>query len=938
MTQGARGREIHVEAARRRLTEVNRELNVQLPVYVMVTKCDLVAGFMEYFDDLPQEGRAQVWGVTFPYDQTVNGEATRSFPGEYEQLMARLNAKVFARVEEDRDVRRRSRIFAFPQQMAALRDVLAQFVGEVFASTRLDQQILLRGVYLTSGTQEGTPIDRLLGAIGRRYGVAPDAVAPSTGRGKAYFVERLLKDVLLGESGIAGVNRRLEVKKAALQLGAYAAMALIAVLGILAFSVSYSRNRSYIADTAAALAKLGDFPPVAAAASPEALLPRLNAIRAVVNVADQYREDRPWSMRWGLYQGTSLGNAARDAYVRELDETLLPRVAARIEERLVEFAPQPEKLYEYLKAYLMLGEPKVMRKDHLQFVANLEWRAADNADPDAAAALSTHFQSLLDYGNQLRPIATNNTLIAQARNTIKQASIPALIYSRLKREYKEDPAKTVRLDLSAGVGAEKALRRKSGVSLTEPIPSFFSRAGFNDVATKQVPDLVKGFAADDWVWGDGGAAARSLKMGQAVEDLYEQAYIETWDKVLNDLDLAPFSNAEQAADVLATLAAPATSPLRGVLGAVSENTQLVQQTPPGQTTAVDAAKKAITDRLGGKAVTDKLGGLFGDSATAIRTPGVLVTAHFQPIHRLMAGEPGNAPIDAIILRIGQVEHQLRTLGASGSLASLSDPELKEMLRSLQQEAAVLPPVMQTLVGQIGRRAEGSVVANAATELTQRYQQDVQSQCAQVLSGRYPFTPGSGVDLPLRDFAELFAFGGVFDKFFQEHLQPLVDRSGSPWRWNSGAVQGPQSILEQFEKAQRIRDLFFRRGSSALEIRFLVTLVEADSSSIRFVLEIDGNNFEYKVPPRNMTGAWPGPVLGNAAVTWFERYGAQPRVSFLGPWAWFRLIDAAQQEPQSEVKTALTFVQGNHRAKVVLEASSLLNPFTNRDWQRFACQF
>jgi type VI secretion system protein ImpL len=37
----------------------------------MVTKCDLVAGFNEYFDDLTVEGRAQVWGVTFPYEQTL---------------------------------------------------------------------------------------------------------------------------------------------------------------------------------------------------------------------------------------------------------------------------------------------------------------------------------------------------------------------------------------------------------------------------------------------------------------------------------------------------------------------------------------------------------------------------------------------------------------------------------------------------------------------------------------------------------------------------------------------------------------------------------------------------------------------------------------------------------------------------------------------------
>ena len=47
MTQHADSRESYVAAARRRLNELNRELRIQLPVYVMVTKCDLVAGFTE---------------------------------------------------------------------------------------------------------------------------------------------------------------------------------------------------------------------------------------------------------------------------------------------------------------------------------------------------------------------------------------------------------------------------------------------------------------------------------------------------------------------------------------------------------------------------------------------------------------------------------------------------------------------------------------------------------------------------------------------------------------------------------------------------------------------------------------------------------------------------------------------------------------------------
>ena len=205
MVQGDEGREGHVEAARRRLAELSRELRIQLPVYVMVTKCDLVAGFAEYFDDLAQDGRAQVWGVTFPYEQTLSGQAAQAFPAEFEALITRLNARLFARLEDERDARRRARIFAFPQQMAGLRDLLAQFVGEVFTSTRFDQPVLLRGVYLTSGTQDGTQIDRLLGAIGRRFGLAPEVVAAAA---------RARQGVLRRAAAQGGPHRRVGPRRA----------------------------------------------------------------------------------------------------------------------------------------------------------------------------------------------------------------------------------------------------------------------------------------------------------------------------------------------------------------------------------------------------------------------------------------------------------------------------------------------------------------------------------------------------------------------------------------------------------------------------------------------------------------------------------------------------------------------------------------------------
>ena len=61
---------------------------------------------------------------------------------------------------------KRAAIFSFPQQFAGLKGLLGGFLEMVFdGGGNLEQRSLLRGVYFTSGTQEGTPIDRVLGTL-----------------------------------------------------------------------------------------------------------------------------------------------------------------------------------------------------------------------------------------------------------------------------------------------------------------------------------------------------------------------------------------------------------------------------------------------------------------------------------------------------------------------------------------------------------------------------------------------------------------------------------------------------------------------------------------------------------------------------------------------------------------------------------------------------
>jgi type VI secretion system protein ImpL len=928
MTHTPQEREANVAAVRRRLDELNRHLKVRLPVYLMVTKCDLISGFGEYFDDLDAQGRAQVWGMTFAPERSASGTATEDFPAEFDALIERLNQRLFGRVEEERDPRRRTAVFAFPQQTAGLRNFIAAFVGEVFAATRFDGRLLLRGVYFTSGTQEGTPIDRLMAAIGRGFAVTEAVQAGTAGRGKAYFIERLLRDVMFTEAGIAGVNRRREMQMAAAQLGVYAALILVAVIGVIAMSVSYSRNKSYLKDVAASLDQLNAVPLPTPQSSLAQLVPGLDALRNVVDTAERYRGSLAWSMRWGLFQGGAVGDEAREAYHRELNGTLLPKIGEEFRARLQSSAAQPDKLYQYLKAYLMLGEPEHLDKSQLEFLVNLDWQEGFASQPETLQSLTAHLHSLIADQDELRPLPLDDALVAQSRNTVRQASLPRLMYNQLKLSHVDDTSHDLRLDIAAGVGADRVLARKSGKRLSDPVPGLYTRAVFDQVAALGTVELVKQFSADSWVMGDSTLDMQNAaRMTSQVMDVYADDYIQAWDAILNDVTVVPLKTLAQTSDVLGILGGP-SSPLKGLLSAVDANTNMSKPAEGGPTAASLAASAE-------KAVMNPLSKLFGGGKKAAGepTPAEKITAHFASINALVAGSAGGTPIDRVTGQIAQIQQKMSSLGTgvgeTNPLDALAKSGQGDALKSLQLQASTLPAPIGALVAQVGGRSESLAVGQARGELDQRYRQEVVKACQEIVAGRYPFTAGSAVDVPPADFGRLFGTGGIFDVFFKENLAPLVDTTRSPWVWRAGG-SGPAgastAMLRQFETVQAIRENYFG-PSGQLEQQFTLTPGDLDAAATRFTLELDGQTLDYRHGPvRSVPVHWPGPSPGAAVVTFEDRSGSKPGATFQGPWAWFRLVESATVRPESDVRFDAAFQNGGHQATVIIEAASIRNPY------------
>lgn len=82
----------HAKVIKQRVQELQETFNVRFPVYVTFTKTDLLPGFTEYFDDMDREDRAQVWGITFPYNDEATADYIPELLTEYRGLQERLQA------------------------------------------------------------------------------------------------------------------------------------------------------------------------------------------------------------------------------------------------------------------------------------------------------------------------------------------------------------------------------------------------------------------------------------------------------------------------------------------------------------------------------------------------------------------------------------------------------------------------------------------------------------------------------------------------------------------------------------------------------------------------------------------------------------------------------------------------------------------------------
>ncbi len=932
-------REDEVEALamrmRERLDEVQSHLRVSIPVYVLFTKCDLVEGFLETFGDLRRSDRGQVWGFTAPLAQD-NGEPGAFFATRFDELTETLERVSLGRMPEERNLDRRAKIYAFPQQFMVLRRNLSKFLSVMFQPNIYQQTPSMRGVYFTSGTQEGRPFNLLMNRLAEAMGIRSKAEASdNVVDQKSYFLHDVFMKVIFEDRSVASASdaelRRQRVRRVVFTSVLGCVSLLVGIIPSYAFSLNklqLSHLESAVQEwEAPGQKKLDD----------SAKLHRLEPLRQQVNELIEYaRTGAPLRMRLGMYQADDLVPHMRRYYANLLRRELVQPLVAHDVESMTDFglryealprahptADEHSQLYALLRLHLLLSQPKAPGEPPFDEAARAwvgeqllaRWTSAAGKDAallDAAKTNAALYPAFMqEFGDGLS-FPRDKEVVQRVRSALSRLP-PA--QRALERLIALAEPEGYELSLSRMIGASSAFRDVGKVR------SAFTRRGWENVVRERLTPEILEDAGELWVLGavDDAAQAKEQRAVQLTQlrTAYFKAYIEEWQNFLHAQRVEQAADHTAALELLRELTRGSPPPISLLIQKVQYNVQI-----KANTTAQGVAEQVANGVLGKlkKGVQGMLGdeqaktakGQIAQYLPGRRDPNVLseadvalafdgFTSFAVPADTGDDGPRAAVPFDAYKEQLAWVRDALQLY--------LDDPKQSDQLQTKLQEARVKVrsiidqqqvgwrPLFDALLWPPIAGAAESTSTAIASAASGSWCNDVYAEFQRTIEGRYPFNR-DGQDLALTDFGSFYRpKDGRLWAFVGGVLLNTISLDGDHYVFSKklgqdgGAVYNP-GLLDFLERSRDVAASFYPTGATDPSIEFEVK-VQPSPYVAATEFAVGGKSVEhYNGPEKWKTLVWPGehPEAG-ASIVIRGANGMHEQIRQEGAWGLFRLLEA-----------------------------------------------
>lgn len=734
-----------------KISQLREKFGQKLNFYFVITKCDLLPGFIDFFNEYSTEESTQAWGITLPIPKE-NEKLLDIFSQRFNALIKRLNSQLIYRLHHERNSAARSAIKDFPLQLERLKDMTAHILKSIAPS-----DLYLHGIYLTSGTQLNTD-DQLAQAqiINPNAHQSLQLLRHPPVPAKPYFIRQLILQGIL--STAEQVTPKTKNHYRWLQYSAYAASvgAIITAAIFLGRDFQQSVLLTYSIQNNLAQYQLAIQQHQEDGDHLVKALPLLNALQTTAT-----RTNTKLSKLANIlsFYSDKSQKTASVVYQQALQTIVLPEIKNVIESYLKNSADKnPTETYGVLKVYLMLGNTQNIKTDAV--VNTLKRILANNLSTQANNDLMTHVQAAFDHLTQ--PIELNNELIAKVRIQLMSLQPQDLALVILKNMNNNNLYSTIQL----GLGNPSIFANKS---VTNQIPILFTQDVFTDVLSQELPVAASEALQGNDILGKAEILSNDATINTLVEQLrtrYISSYVETWENMLGNLKITtPTSLAQTDSEIVALMGN--SSPLLQLLNTINSNTSFVP--------------------------------IMNASPKLHALNALLANAHNEQENTLYQVFVDLRQLHLYLQNILSATDAPRAAFAAAK-TRMQDPT-SDPITQLHLLAEQNPEPMRSWLNNLAAQSWSYILLEASHYIENAWQVNIY-----MLYHTQIHDPVNQ-DFDVQQFASFVGKSGTLASFYQDYLKPFVADDGKQWQWrvvDNQKIPLDNSALAEIQQASRLQ--------------------------------------------------------------------------------------------------------------------------------------
>ncbi|WP_165721760.1 MULTISPECIES: type VI secretion system membrane subunit TssM [unclassified Pseudoalteromonas] len=919
----------HVKLVRERIEELITQLGVIFPVYITFTKTDLISGFEPFFSDLSEKEREQVFGAyLLDISEDQKNDPAEMFEVRMQELYERLCEQRLSKVARERNEHRKQLILDFPNQFQSASTKLTEFVNLLFKSNPYQEVPWFAGVYFTSGTQEGTPIERITNGVRDQFGaVVVDQKQESITQ--SYFINRVFNDVIFKLQDLTRGNRKKRLVGRWLK-GLTVTSGLASIAAITALLITSYTSNQLLLNQGESRVKAVVEANVSKAKDEQKLAATL-ALFEHYGQLKTYEDSLPWYFIFGIYEGDETLSSVANVLFNQMNQLITypgeEHLLAQIKQYETQWfdnegeakATIRQQYYDALKMHLMMStnpehiSTEFAKEQLLNFIAehfHIDINAQEQAPiyTQLSSLVNMYLQNMGNDIEQPGKIAfwqANETSIALARDNLNTQPEAFPLYQQVITSFAERKKPLLLNDFMIS-------KNRDVFKSKYKIPYVYTNLGWQEYVFPEIKRISRLVFSGDWVMGSSDEngqnvvdEAQAETLAKAMRAYYFKDYGNTWFAFIDSIKVPAFRDLNDASIDFARLSSM-DGPFNDLMKLINDNITLADAPLKSQAsigkTAADVANKLA---LNTPTITQM---------STVRAPEL--ESRFADLRRFAQPNEDKNSSDYLrqyISSLSSIHSDIKAMAASNEDDAqamifaqdlLSGNSQSNALQSSwiiieSQTRALDPQTKETLDKLFKAPLHGgiaTIMAKARTQLNQEWENQVYTMYNSSLAGKYPFNL-TGPDAAIADVSEfLNSESGILWSFINTQLKPFMKVRRGVWeekQWNGVGIGFSAQLLDGLTKANKVTRSLFSSGADSAGFTF--QMMPVPHRGIRETyLGFSEQGYRYRNEPEEWRNfSWPGRGAAEKAVLYgLDNKGRRISIEQDGPWALLKVLNSA----------------------------------------------